>query len=212
MTGGSTGGAILFAAIPVTAMLVIEVVLPHWKNRRRDATSRQDEANQARRDVAFTGEDVDATARRIESDQTRRDVASTKRWRQNGHYYQVLHQTAHAGNLASMDKLGEFALVRKDFVEAFYWKLMVELHHGRPSGLPARGVCRAWQAAGCPEAKTDEGGPFKENQAKLSMAVLDLWSGRHVQTPTETIRQMMEEGDEDALLYAGQFGIGGSES
>ena len=212
MTGGGTGGAILFAAIPVTVMLVIEVVLPHWKNRRRDIPSRQSESDQARRDVAFTGEDADATVRRVQSDQTRRDAASTKRWRLDGHYYQVLHQTAYAGNLASMDKLGEFALVRKDFVEAFYWKLMVELHHGRPSGLPARGVCRAWQDAGCPEPNTEEGGLFTEGQAKFSMAVLDLWSGRHVQTPTETIRQMMEEGDGDALLYAGQFGVGGSES
>ena len=111
-----------------------------------------------------------------------------------------------------MDRLGEFALVRRDFVEAFYWKLMVELNHGQPSGLPAQGVCRAWQDAGCPESKTDEGGLFTESQAKLSMAVLDLWSGRHVRTPLETIRRMMKEGDRDAILYARRFGIGGSES
>ena len=203
MMSGNTVTRILFAAVPVTVMLFIEVVLPYWRNRRRDVLSCQDESE---------GNDIDATSRRVELDQTRRDIASAKRWRQDGHYYRVLHQAAHAGNLSSMDRLGELALVRKDFVEAFYWKLMVELHHGRPSGLPARGVCRAWQAAGCPESKTDAAGPFKENQAKLSMAVLDLWSGRHAQTPTETIRQMMEGGNKDALLYARQFGIGGSKS
>ena len=196
---------ILIAAIPVTVMLFIEVGLPFLRKRRERARghSGKEDFPQAYSE--------DAEALRMPAEGMSR-TRSESRWRQNGHYYQVLYQTARTGNVASMDKLGEFALVRKDFVEAFYWKLMVELHHGRPSGLPARGVCRAWQAAGCPKSKTDEGGLFKENQAKLSMAVLDLWSGRHVQTPTETIRRMMEEGDADALLYARQFGIGGSES
>ena len=65
MTGSSTGGAILFATIPVTVMLIIEVILPYWRNRRRDGSSRQKKSIQTRRDVAFTGEDVDATGRRV---------------------------------------------------------------------------------------------------------------------------------------------------
>ena len=197
---------ILIAAIPVTVMLVIEVVLPYWR-RRRDVLSRQDESVQTRGDIALTGDDDDAAARRVDGER------SAKRWRQDGHYYQVLYQTTRTGNVASMDKLGELALVRKDFVEAFYWKLMVELHGGRPSGMPARNVCRAWLDTGHPERVVeDEAGLFTESQAKLSMAVLDLWSGRHVKTPTETIRQMMEEGDADARLYARHFGIGRSKS
>lgn len=203
---GNTVTRILIAAIPVTVMLFIEVVLPWWKNRGSDGPSRQGEPDQTRRDVASAGDDVGAADRRADSERL------TRRWRQDGHYYQVLHQTAKSGNVASMDKLGELALVRKDFVVAFYWKLMVELRHGRPSGLSAHGVCRAWKDAGCPEPKTDEGGLFKEGQARLSMAVLDLWGGRHAQTPTKTIRQMVEEGDADALLYARRFGIGGRES
>ena len=106
-----------------------------------------------------------------------------------------------------MNKLGEFAFARRDFIEAFYWKLMLEMRHGRPSGLPAQGVCRFWQDVGCPGPTADEGGSFTENQSKLAMAVLDLWSGRHVHTPKETIRQMVEEGDKDALLCAKRFGI-----
>ena len=106
-----------------------------------------------------------------------------------------------------MNKLGEFAFVRRNFVEAFYWKLMLEMHHGRPSGLPAKAVCRVWQDVGCPKPTADEGGSFTENQSRLAMAVLDLWSGRHVHTPKETIRQMAKEGDKDALLCAKRFGI-----
>lgn len=210
MTGSSTGGAILFATIPVTVMLIIEVILPYWRNRRRDGSSRQKKSIQTRRDVAFTGEDVDATGRRVEFDQTRRDVASTRRWRQNGRYYQILHQTAKSGNMASMDKLGELALVRKDFVEAFYWKLMVELHGGRPSGMPARNVCRAWLDAGHPERVVeDEAGLFTEDQEKLATAVLNLWSGLHVHTPTEAIRQMVNDGQADAILFERRFGFKG---
>ena len=107
-----------------------------------------------------------------------------------------------------MNKLGEFAFVRRDFVEAFYWKLMLEMRHGRPSGLPAQGVFRFWQDVGSPLPTADEGGSFTENQSRLAMAVLDLWSGRHVHTPKETIRQMAKEGDKDALLCAKRFGIG----
>ena len=196
---------ILIAAIPVTVMLVIEVVLPYWR-RRRDVPSRQDESVQTRGDIASMGNDDDAAACRVDGER------STKRWRQDGHYYRVLHQAAHAGHLSSMDRLGELALARKDFVEAFYWKLSVELRHGQPSGLSARGVCRAWRNAGCPKSNTDEGGLFTESQKKLSMAALDLCSGRHRRAPEETIRRMLEEGDEDARLYARHFGIGGSKS
>ena len=106
-----------------------------------------------------------------------------------------------------MNKLGEFAFARRNFVEAFYWKLMLEMRHGRPSGLPAQGVCRFWQDVGCPAPTADEGGLLTDNQSKLAMAVLDLWSGRHVHTPKETIRKMAEEGDKDALLCAKRFGI-----
>ena len=106
-----------------------------------------------------------------------------------------------------MNKLGEFAFARRDFVEAFYWKLMLEMRHGRPSGLPAQGVCRFWQDVGCPNPTADEGGSFTESQSRLAMAVLDLWSGRHVHTPKETIRQMVKEGDKDALLCAKRLGI-----
>ena len=146
-------------------------------------------------------------------DQPRRDVASagnvasTRRWRQDDRYMQTLYRTAQSGSLSAMNKLGEFAFVRRNFVEAFYWKLMLEMRHGRPSGLSAQGVCRFWQDVGCPAPIADEGGSFTENQSKLAMAVLDLWSGRHVHTPKETIRQMVEEGDKDALLCAKRFGI-----
>ena len=225
MTGGSTFGTILLAAIPVTVMLVIEVVLPYWKRCRCDAASRPDdvdatarrvESDQTRRDAAFTdpdqtrrdaastGDDVDATARRVDGERL------TKRWRQDGRYYQILHQTAKSGNMASMDKLGELALVRKDFVEAFYWKLMVELRHGRPSGISARNVCRAWREAGHPERSVEgETGLFTENQAKLATAVLNLWSGRHVHTPTKAIRQMVKDGQADAILFERRFGFKG---
>ena len=209
MTIGNTIARILIAAIPVTAMLVIEGVLSRRK-RKRGISPRQD---------------VDATSCRVEPDLTRRDVASAIRdqprrpvastgnvasakRRQDDRYIQTLYRTAQAGNLSAMNKLGEFAFVRRDFVEAFYWKLMLELRHGKPSGLPAQGICRFWQDVGCPEPTADEGGSFTENQSRLAMAVLDLWSGRHVQTPKETIRQMAEEGDKDALLCAKRLGIG----
>ena len=195
---------ILIAAIPVTVMLFIEGVLSR-RNRRRDVASTVQD--QTRRDVASTGSSVDAASCRVESDLTRRDVASTKR-RQDDRYVQGLYQSAQSGSLSAMNKLGEFAFIRRNFVEAFYWKLMLEMRHGKPSGLPAQGVCRFWQDVGCPAPTADEGGSFTESQSRIAMAVLDLWSGRHVHTPKETIRQMMEEGDKDALLCAKRLGIG----
>ena len=199
-------GRILIAAIPVMAMLVIETVLSRRK-RRRDETSRRIEPDLTRRDVASMG-DVASTGQ----DQTRRDVVSmgnvaSTRQRQDDRYFKTLYQSAQSGSLSAMNKLGEFAFIRRNFVEAFYWKLMLEMRHGRPSGLPAQGVCRFWQDVGCPKPTADEGGSFTDNQSKLAMAVLDLWSGRHVHTPRETIRKMAEEGDKDALLCAKRFGI-----
>ena len=201
---------ILIAAIPVAVMLFIEIGLPLLRRRRERESEHPDEEG-----VPQGCSAAGAVPRTTSAEKVPRPPPTSRIWRQDGRYYQILYQTAGIGNIASMDKLGELALVRKDFVEAFYWKLMVELHHGRPFGLPARGVCRVWQDAGYPEPNTDADGGgrlFTAKQAKLSMAVLDLWSGRHVQTPTATVRQMMEDGNKDALLYARQFGIGGSKS
>ena len=194
---------ILIAAIPVTAMLFTEVVLQRRKKRRRISP----ETNPSCEAGVPQG-----TARRVEPDLKQRDVMPKRRRRQDDRYFQSLYQTAQAGSLSAMNKLGEFALVRRNFVEAFYWKLMLEMRHGNPSGLPAQGVCRVWQDLGCPAQAADKGGSFTENQSRLAMAVLDLWSGRHVHTPKETIRKMVEEGDRDALLYAKRFGIGQTRS
>lgn len=201
---------ILIAAIPVAVMLFIEIGLPLLRRRRERESEHPDEEG-----VPQGCSAAGAVLRTTSAEKVPRSPPISRIWRQDGRCYRILHRTAASGNVASMDKLGELALVRKDFVEAFYWKLMVDLHRGRPSGLSARGVCRAWQDAGCPEPNMDADGGgrlFTAKQAKLSMAVLDLWSGRHVRTPTATVRQMMEEGDGDARLYARRFGIGRSKS
>ena len=210
MTIGNTIARILIAAIPVTAMLFIEGVLSR-RRHRRDVSSRRIESDQTRRDAPRLAPASQLASlggyASTDQDQTRRDVASTKR-QQDDRYFQTLYRTAQSGSLSAMNKLGEFAFIRRNFVEACYWKLMLELRHGRPSGLPAQGVCRFWYDVGCPEPTADEGGSFTDSQSRLAMAVLDLWSGRHVHTPKETIRQMVKEGDKDALLCAKRLGIG----
>ena len=201
MTIGSTSGRVLIAVIPVAAMLFIEVGLPFLRKRRKKENGYPEaEGVPQNRSAA-------AAAPRTSAEDVPRSRPNS-RWSQNGRYFQVLYQTAQAGSLSAMNKLGEFAFVRRNFVEAFYWKLMLEMRHGKPSGLPARAVCHVWQDAGCPASDSEECGSFTDSQSRLAMAVLDLWSGRHVHTPTETIRTMMEEGDRDALLYAKRFGIG----
>ena len=210
---GGEIGRIFLAAIPVTAMLFTEVVLSR-SNRRRDGSSRRKESDQAQRDVVPTDQDqAQRDVAPTDQDQAQRDVAPTgdvtptPQRRKDDRYFQGLCQSARSGSLSAMNKLGEFAFVRKNFVEAFYWKLMLELRHGRPSALPAQGVCRFWQDIGCPKWDAGDGGSITEDQARLAMAALDLWSGRHVRTPREIIRQMVEEGDRDALLCARFFGI-----
>ena len=194
---------ILIAAIPVAVMLFIEIGLPLLRRRRERESEHPDEEG-VQQGCSAAG----AVPRTTSAEKVPRPPPTSRIWRQDGRYYQILYQTAGIGNIASMDKLGELALVRKDIVEAFYWKLMVELRHGRPAGLSARGVCRTWKDAGYPESNEGGGGSFTESQSRLAMAVLDLWSERHVHTPKEILRKMVEEGDRDALLYAKRFGIG----
>lgn len=207
MTGGSTSVAVLLAAIPVTAMLFIEVGLPYLK-KRKGRRSGTDEASPIREEAAPRDAEVPSAQARGESANVPAgQVQRPSRWRQDGRYYQVLHQTANLGNLASMDKLGELALVRKDYAEAFYWRLMMELLGAPSPGLSARGICRVWMDAKCPEWHPAEGGLFTEKQVKFARAVLDLWSGRHVHTPLETLRQMFKDREREARLYAQCFGI-----
>ena len=201
MTIGSTSGRVLIAAIPVAAMLFIEVGLPFL----RKCWGKEDEHP----DEEGIPQDYSAAALRTSAGDVPRSRPAS-RWHQNGRYYQILHQTANSGNMASMDKLGELALVRRDFVEAFYWKLMVELHGGRSHGVPAWDICRAWLDAGCSErAAEGEGGLFTEDQEGFAMAVLNLWNGLHVRTSTETIRQMVREGHVDAIRFERKFGFEG---
>lgn len=208
MTVGNTSVAVLLAAIPVTAMLFIEIGLPYLK-KRNERKSGADEKSSPREEtplrdaegpsVQIGGESANA----VPSEQVQRP----SRWRQNGRYYQILHQTANSGNLASMDKLGELALVHKDYTEAFYWRLMMELLGAPSPGLSANGICRVWMDAKCPEWHPTEGGLFTEKQARFAATVLDLWSGCHVYTPLETLRQMFKDCEREARLYAQCFGI-----
>ena len=191
MTIGSTSGTILIAAIPVAAMLFAEAVLPWWWRRRERGR----------------GEDVpSAPVGRESSGASSGQAQRPSRWRQDGRYYRILHQTANMGNLASMDKLGELALVRKDYAEAFYWRLMMELLGAPSPGLSADGICRLWTDAKCPDWHPAEGGLFTERQARFARAVLDLWSGRHLHAPLEAIRRMVRDGEREACLFARCFG------
>ena len=116
-------------------------------------------------------------------------------------YMTLVHKAAGLGHLEAMSALGDFAFQRGDIVEAFYWKLRVEMNGGRCRNPSLMDIIRVWNEVGCPDGGEEVGVGFAEQRADFAHAVLCLKSGVDPRFGTMRLKELSDAGDEDAMRF-----------
>ena len=117
------------------------------------------------------------------------------------HYMTLVHKAAELGYGEAMSALGDFAFQRGDVVEAFYWKLRVEMGGGRCRNPSLTDIIDAWTEVGCPDGSEDIGAGLSEQRADFAHAVLCLKSRVDPRYGTVRLKELADAGDEDATRF-----------
>lgn len=116
-------------------------------------------------------------------------------------YLMLLYQSAELGSLLAMSKLGDHAYAREDLVEAFYWKLRVEMKGGVARNPSTSEILQAWMQAGCPEEYENETTGFSEQKGSFARAVLCFMSGVDIRGARIQLNELADAGDPDACRF-----------
>lgn len=116
-------------------------------------------------------------------------------------YMTLVYKAAELGHLEAMSKLGDYAFERGDVVEAFYWKLRVEMGGGRCRNPTLTDIVRVWTEVGCPDGGEEVGVRFPVQRADFAHAVLCLKSGVDPRFGTMRLKELSDAGDEDAMRF-----------
>lgn len=116
-------------------------------------------------------------------------------------YMTLVHKAAELGYGEAMSALGDFAFQRGDVVEAFYWKLRVEMGGGRCRNPSLANIISVWTEVGCPDGSEDIGAGLSEQRADFAHAVLCLKSRVDPRYGTVRLKELADAGDEDATRF-----------
>ena len=116
-------------------------------------------------------------------------------------YMTLVHKAAELGYGEAMSALGDFAFQRGDVVEAFYWKLRVEMGGGRCRNPSLANIISVWTEVGCPDGSEDIGAGLSEQRADFAHAVLCLKSRVDPRYGTMRLKELADAGDEDATRF-----------
>lgn len=116
-------------------------------------------------------------------------------------YMTLLYKAAELGSLDAMSKLGDCAYAREDLVEAFYWKLQVEMRGGVPRNPSVNEILQDWLAAGCPDEYENTTAGFPERKGVFARAVLRLRSGVDPQRSRIRLNELVNADDPDAKRF-----------
>jgi len=122
-------------------------------------------------------------------------------WKRDWDYLELLHEAATAGDAAAMNKLSEYAFRRGAFVEAYYWKMKLELQGGQISKPTTAEVLKAWKTSGCPAQYDGMNPGFSEEQGMFARSVMRLKAGVDVAKANTRLTKLAAAGNADAQLY-----------
>jgi len=94
-------------------------------------------------------------------------------------YLELLGKSAELGFSRALSKLGDYAIRRKAWVEAYYWKWMARRNGMAGCNTPLREIRMAWAASGYPTEDYNVSEQFTEEHASVGRALLDLTAGRN---------------------------------
>jgi len=127
-------------------------------------------------------------------------------WSHDADYLKLLYAAASEGADEAMNKLSDYAFRRQAFVEAYYWKLKVEMKGGRCGRTLSRDILSAWLACGCPTQYRNVMRGFSEEQGMFARAVMRMRAGIDVSQAGRRLNMLAKEGNADAQQYLRRSG------
>lgn len=116
-------------------------------------------------------------------------------------YMSCLYKAAMLGHVKAMSLLGDYANLRGELVEAFYWKQCVELTGGICRNPSLMDIIDAWVAAGCPEEQENRKIGFGEVEALFACAVMGYKSGVNSRQSSIILNRLAADGNLDVLRF-----------
>lgn len=214
------------ARITIPVVLAIAYALYHWLKWRGEAAKGEEEKEPAEEvvgsasgptnEVSSPAVPLDLRPRpEVEAVKTPVDPEAERLWNEaraiihsetpdfstDWHYMTLLYKSAERGSLEAMSKLGDHAYAREDLVEAFYWKLQVEMRGGIPRNPSVSEILQDWLDAGCPEEYENNTVGFPERKGVFARAVLRLRGGVDLQRSRIRLNELLREDDPDARCF-----------
>jgi len=127
-------------------------------------------------------------------------------WDRDADYLTLLHEAAVGGSMEAMNKLADYAFRRRAFVEAYYWKLKIEMGKGPVYDFTSNDVLAAWVACNCPKQYRNVMRGFSEEQGMFARAVMRLKVGIDMGNAGRRLKKLAKEGNPDAQQYLRRTG------
>ena len=125
---------------------------------------------------------------------------------EDAEYLRFVHAAARAGSTEVMTALGDFAWMREDLVETYYWLTLLSLR-----GVDVKAnvtECRkAWMEAECPDEEEAIRHDFEPAQHSFALAALNYDCGTDRVGATEYFRAVAEDGDTEAAAFLSARGF-----
>ena len=118
-------------------------------------------------------------------------------------YLTMVYAAATAGRVEAQAKLGEYALRREAYVEAYYWLRLAAVNGMRTESHRElmRECCTQWVLNGCDPEYGNEYRFFSGRQGTMARAMLRHDTGIDVRKGRERLREMAMSGDETAAKF-----------
>jgi len=104
-------------------------------------------------------------------------------------YMEMLGKAAQAGHDRALSKLGEYAMRRHEWVEAYYWLWLAQRNGARNLELSLRKVRRRWVKEGFPGQGSNVNALFTKERGSIGWALLCALTGHDAQNARKFLKE-----------------------
>jgi len=116
----------------------------------------------------------------------------------DGLYLDMLGDSAALGYAPAMQKLGEYAMRRAAWVEAYYWMWRARQCGAQNLAGVMRDIRKAWIRAGCPDELQNVYELFSEETGSIGRALIGIDTGRNAETARKFLKEHLPDFPESA--------------
>jgi len=128
-------------------------------------------------------------------------------WKRDESYLELVLEAAIGGCGEAMNKLCEYALGRRAYVEAYYWALKVELAGVRKTGVQPDAILQHWLKHRTSKKHHRFHSGFYDDEYHFARAVMRVRGGVEKKKGLMRLRQLAEDEFEDAVLFLQKNGL-----